>query len=351
VGGLHTVAGYVYESSGLTVNTSYDGTYVALILNHGGNNYTYVDPDGVSFGWYVITLPDGAWEEGDRYWIVVDGTPWGDVNYTCHGHTQPDVFWWRLAGGGAEQRNVATLSELPSEPISEDEEANLKPLLALVIIIILCLHGILVAYKRPLNLTDSKLWVVDGEFQDFIVPTNQKPTTSSASNPGPSPPKPTVPSSEQPPQTTTPMTADSPAQPATTVKPYTEALNVAQAQQKADEKVKEQLNEIDTKVTELDEKFELTKYKELEVKKSAKLKKDRIYSFMILAKPCIIMEIIIAILSINFDILKVPPWDGAGLFINIIILIIGILIGLAGFKKGYKIKSKVKSPEIKAQSK
>lgn len=334
VGGLHTVAGYVYDSDGLTVNSTYDGAYAALILNHGGKNYTYLDPDGMVFGWYVITLPDGAWEEGDRYWVVVDGTPWGDVNYTCHGQNQPGVFWWRLAGGGAEQRNVATLKELPTETISEEDEENLKPLLALVIIIILCLHSILVAYKRPLNLTDSKLWVIDGKFQAFISPIKPK-VEAPKSN--------TAPSSKatQPPKTAI-------SGPVTEVKPYTEALVVAQAQHKVDEKVEVQLKELDDKVMKLDDKFELTKFNNLQVKKTDKLRKDRIYTFMILAIPCIVLEIIIAILSLNFEFLRIPPWDGTGLFVNIIILIVGILIGLAGFKKGYKVMAKAEGTKSKA---
>lgn len=333
--GLHTVAGYVYDSEGRTVNSTYDGAYAAIILNHGGKNYTYVDHNGVVSSWYVITLPEGAWLEGDKYWVVVDGTPWGDVNFTCHGQGPPDVYWWRLAGGGSEQRNVVTLSELPKEPISEEDEDNLKPLVALIIIIILCLLGILVAYKRPLNLTDSKLWVVDGKFQAFISPIKPKldgPKSNTAS-----------PSAKV---TLQPKTATS--GPITEVKPYTEALVVAQAQHNVDEKVEVQLKELDDKVTKLDDKFELTKFNNLQVKKTDKLRRDRIYTFLILAKPCIVLEIIIAILSLNFEFLRIPPWDGTGLFINIIILIVGVLIGLAGFKKGYKVMEKTEGSKSKA---
>jgi len=60
VSGLHTVGGYVYDSDNHVVNSSYDGAYAAIIVEHGNTNYTYLDHDGVTNGWYVITLPDGS---------------------------------------------------------------------------------------------------------------------------------------------------------------------------------------------------------------------------------------------------------------------------------------------------
>jgi hypothetical protein len=342
--GLHTVGGYVYDSDDHVVNTTYDGAYAAIILEHGTTNYTYIDHDGITNGWYVITLPDGAWDEGDRYWVVVDGTSWGDVNFTCHGQGQPDVYWWRLAGGGAEHRNVVTLSEIPQDlKAEEDEEDNLKPLLALAIIIILCIHGLLIAYKRPLNLTEPKAWVVDGEFREIIAVKNMQPTAPT-SDPDPQVAKGQPGNAPQPAAQTS---TNVPQQPTAEVKPYTEALTVAQAQQKADEKVEAQFKDIDDKVTKLDGKIELNKLKLLQVQKSEKLKKDRIYTFIVLAKPCIVLEIIIAVLSLSFDFLQVPPLDGPGFFINIIILIIGVLIGLAGFKKGYRLLENVESQKSK----
>jgi hypothetical protein len=132
---------------------------------------------------------------------------------------------------------------------------------------------------------------------------------------------------------------------ATNIKPYSEALKNAKDQQK----VEEHLRNIDKKVSELDNKIEINKYRDLQVKKSEKLRKDRIYTFMILIKPCIVLEIIIAILSLNFEFLQIPPWDGPGLLLNLIILIIGILIGLVGFIKGYKITKKLGTRKSKGE--
>jgi hypothetical protein len=331
ISGLHTVGGYVYDSDNQVINSTYNGAYAAIIVEHGNTNYTYIDHDGVTNGWYVITIPDGGWEDGDRYWVVVDGTPWGDVNYTSHGQGQPDVFWWRLADGGAEHRNVVTLNEIPDMKKEEDKEDNLKPLLALIIIIILCIYGLFIAYKRPLNLTKPKTWVVNDEFHERIT---SKSIESGSQRSNQNPDDPVV---QDRSQSTSTTINNEPKQPSAEVKPPTEVTNIAQSQIKIDE-VDETQDKTENENTEKsDENIEFKKIKSLQAKKSGKLKKDRIYTFMILVKPCIVLEILIAILSINIEFFQVPPWDGPGFFINMIILIIGILIGLIGYKKGYKI--------------
>jgi len=64
------------------------------------------------------------------------------------------------------------------------------------------------------------------------------------------------------------------------------------------------------------------------------LRRDRIYTFLAGILPFVVAEIVTGILSIFIKLLHVPPVLGAGLIIDLIILITGIVICLVILKKG-----------------
>ena len=156
-GGTHTIAGKVYDSQGQTPANGFDGVYAAVIVEHKGFESTYVDPDGLELGddghyWYVVDIPEEGWETDDQYWIQINGTGWGDLNYTCTGHGNPEVSSWRMTSAGSEQRDVNTLHSLPEVP---PEPSNYKPLIALIFALILSLVGIVIGIVRPLKIPAS----------------------------------------------------------------------------------------------------------------------------------------------------------------------------------------------------
>ena len=114
-GGPKTITGIVYKSDGKDLGGYgvFDGKYAAVIVEHNGVKEEYADPDGISYNfdddhyWYDVHIPPGAWSPDDTYWIKVDGTGWGDMNFTCSGHDS-DVNSWKLNAAGAELRHVKT---------------------------------------------------------------------------------------------------------------------------------------------------------------------------------------------------------------------------------------------------
>jgi uncharacterized repeat protein (TIGR01451 family) len=61
---------------------------------------------------------------------------------------------------------------------------------------------------------------------------------------------------------------------------------------------------------------------------------NRIFTCLILALPIPLLEGMIGIVSYYTEFLKIPPWWGAGLVVNLMILTIGILLDLWVFFKG-----------------
>jgi hypothetical protein len=113
--GPHYIGGQVYTSEGQNPTGDFTGTYAAVIINHEGENRTYLDYDGLVMDdhddtyWYAVTLPDGKWDVGDNYWIVVDGTGWGDLNHTCVDHDNPAVNSWEVSSN-SEHHDVNTVN-------------------------------------------------------------------------------------------------------------------------------------------------------------------------------------------------------------------------------------------------
>jgi hypothetical protein len=101
--GPHYIGGRVYTSEGVNPNGDFEGAYAAVIINHEGENRTYLDYEGLEMDdyddsyWYAVTIPDGLWDVGDTYWIVVDGRGWGELNHTCVDHDNPEVNSWEVS--------------------------------------------------------------------------------------------------------------------------------------------------------------------------------------------------------------------------------------------------------------
>ncbi|UCF08207.1 MAG: hypothetical protein JSW28_00505 [Thermoplasmata archaeon] len=147
--GPHVIAGRVFDSSGDNPGDGYDGAYAAVIIEHKGAKTTYVDPDGIEQDpqtgdyWYVVTIPQGGWEVGDTYWIWVDGSEWGDENFTCVDHDDTTLSYWNIEDVGAEQPDVHTGG------------SNIKPLIAWIFAIILVVVGVVVGLVKPLKIPAS----------------------------------------------------------------------------------------------------------------------------------------------------------------------------------------------------
>ncbi|MEE9152072.1 MAG: hypothetical protein V3U20_09610 [Thermoplasmata archaeon] len=145
-GGPHVIAGRVYNSDGTYPGDGYEGAYAAVIIEHEGVKSTYADPDGLQQDndtyWYVVTIPEGAWDVGDKFWIWIDGSGWGDENFTSVDHNDTGVNSWEVK-----------LAQLPVDVNSGDY--NFKPMIAFLFAIILAVVGIIIGILRPLRIPFS----------------------------------------------------------------------------------------------------------------------------------------------------------------------------------------------------
>lgn len=144
-GGPLTIYGQVYTSDGKTPSEGNPGAYAAVIIEHNGAQKTFVDPDGVEeingTYWFAVTIPEGAWEKDDVYWIWIDGGKWGDENYTTRDHDDTGVNRWNIeASGGNEEIHVDT------------GDSNFKPILAIIFAIIIAVVSVLIGLLRPLRI-------------------------------------------------------------------------------------------------------------------------------------------------------------------------------------------------------
>lgn len=146
-GGPITIWGQVYKSDGTPVGAEYDGTYVAVVIDHAGERTTHFDDTGgLENGIYTVTIPEGDWSQGDTYWVTIIGEAWGDLSkHNAEGiKVSPEqkisasgTDHWVLSGPGSVRRDIIALSEELS-PLP-----NLEPLLAIVFAIIIAILGTL----------------------------------------------------------------------------------------------------------------------------------------------------------------------------------------------------------------
>jgi predicted RNA-binding Zn-ribbon protein involved in translation (DUF1610 family) len=186
-GGPKVISGQVYKSNGkaprMTNDEDYTGTEAKVIVLHNGVKSTYKDHNGLEFDsenltyWYAVTIPQGAWEEGDTYWIWVEGSAWGDMDFTCTAHNDQSVNSWSMDASGAEWRNVDTA------------DYNFKPMIAWIFALILGIMGIIIGIFRPLKLPASGWPRQQADLRDeiIIVGTAEIPVAAPAAVPAAAP--------------------------------------------------------------------------------------------------------------------------------------------------------------------
>ncbi|UCG70264.1 MAG: PKD domain-containing protein, partial [Thermoplasmata archaeon] len=76
------------------------------------------------------------------------------------------------------------------------------------------------------------------------------------------------------------------------------------------------------------------------------LRKDKLYTFLLFILPITLIEALIGTISWFTGILSIPPWIGAGLFVNLGILATGLIIDVVIVKKGQKILSKAEYDDM-----
>ena len=164
-GGPLVIAGRVYDQDGKYPGDGYEGAKASIFIEHDGAITEYEDPNGLELAdgdyWYAVTIPEGAWDLDDRFWVWVDGSDWGDPDFTCRGHDETGKNSW-------------TISQLGSEPLDVNTgDYNFKPLIAWIFAIILVVIGIIVGIFRPLKIPFSGRPQQPGDLVDEIVITGE----------------------------------------------------------------------------------------------------------------------------------------------------------------------------------
>lgn len=149
-GGPLTIWGQVYDKDGDDPGDGYDGEYAAVVIIHNGAKKEFADPDGIQRDEvnetyiYSVTIPKGAWEKGDVFWIIVDGSEWKEEKNTCRDHDDTDVNRWTVESEGGNQRVDVNTGD-----------SNFKPILAIIFIIIIAIVSIIIGLLRPLKMPFS----------------------------------------------------------------------------------------------------------------------------------------------------------------------------------------------------
>jgi hypothetical protein len=149
-GGPLTIWGQVYDKDGDDPGDGYNGEYAAVVIIHNGAKKEFADPDGIQRDEvnetyvYSVTIPKGAWEKGDDFWIIVDGSEWKEEKNTCRDHDDTDVNRWTVDVDGGNQRVDVNTGD-----------SNFKPILAMIFIIIIVIVSIIIGLLRPLKMPFS----------------------------------------------------------------------------------------------------------------------------------------------------------------------------------------------------
>lgn len=154
-GGPKTISGQVYKSNGQLVDDKYDGTHVELHIVHGGEEAIYLDYNGIERSWYSITIDIGEWSQGDLYWLIVDGTPWGDINGRTEDKNEPGIDEWRMVGPGSHQLDIKSVAP---ETVVDKEVVNIEPEIAILCGVIILVFGIYIT--GPLKKVDVDVMVL-----------------------------------------------------------------------------------------------------------------------------------------------------------------------------------------------
>jgi flagellar basal body-associated protein FliL len=314
------VHGFVYKSDGThatTADANPSTVTVTLVVldsdyrEHG--RYTETLEEGANgYLIYSITIQPADYRSAWPYYLEIDGTKWGDVNYKTQDPQRPGEFEWSLAEGVVE-RDVQTLSEIPQ---------NFKPIIAIVFIIIIFLLGILmigvvnrqkvdVVIMNKRRVTDKKgniVWDYTCVYGDMEEPVEMGAVSSQF---------------DFGPNSIVRVSANKIIR--TYQGKYTwfrpKVVDMAKIPQ--DQKP----TEPSTKKSIENKWFKggcISTVEGQMVESAVRRYKTFVFSSMVM--PFILAEIIIGALSVEVEALAIPPWLGAGLIINIVILLVAIIL-------------------------
>jgi hypothetical protein len=319
-GGPATVIGSVFKSNGNPATTADAdpatiGITLVILDQHGLEQGKYTDKlaaDAEGNLIYSITIQQADYRSGWTYYLEVDGTEWGDVDYKAEDNQASGVFEWSLSEGTI-PHDIRTLSEIPQ---------NFKPIIAIVFIIILFLLGILfigilnrqktdVMILSKTKTTDKKgnvAWEYVCVYGDPEDPTEIGEVVSNMDY-----------------QPNSFVTVSS--------------NKIARTFDGEYVWYKPKLVDMSKVPDQMRPLAPITK-KSMEKKwfaggcigtvegqsVSSAVRRYKTFVFSTLVMPFILAEIIIGALSVEVSALAIPPWLGAGFIINILLLLVAIIL-------------------------
>jgi hypothetical protein len=340
-GGPKTVSGQVYKSNGDPVESKYNGAHVELHIIHDGHESPVLDLNGLENGWYSVTIETGEWSQGDIYWIVVKGEQWGDRNGRAEEKNVSGVNEWRMVGPGSHQLDIKTVEE--SVEI-DSSVINLEPEIAFISGIIILIVGLyLVGPKKKTGV-------------DVIVISRRLPPEHSAKSSGNNNPKDYVyefgygdPSAPIPIGRLDDI--DERLAESSVVRVRVRGIVGApdgnyrwyKPELVGLEKADESPLLAPDNVSDLDRLWYANGSIKMErgQKPSSAVNQRFMKNFAALILPFVLLEFIIGIYSYIYEVLIIPPFIGEALFVNVIILILGIIGPLIITGIGTRTKSQV----------
>lgn len=129
-----SITAKIYKSDGTEVTSEFDGTPATVIVidKDTGEETTY--DAQLEAGWVITAVSEDAISPGDRVRIKIDASAWNDANYFVHAKGDPDTIDFMYSGPPSVSIQAQTYKHAPM---------NLKPMIALVFIILILLFGAL----------------------------------------------------------------------------------------------------------------------------------------------------------------------------------------------------------------
>jgi len=149
-----SITAKIYKSDGTEVTSEFDGIPATVIVidKDTGEETTY--DAHLESGWVIAAVSEDAISPGDRVRIKIDASAWNDADYFVHAKGDPDTIDFMYSGPPSVSIQAQTYKNAPM---------NLKPMIALVFIILILLFGFLllaVLNRQKVNVViTGKEWV------------------------------------------------------------------------------------------------------------------------------------------------------------------------------------------------
>jgi hypothetical protein len=131
--GEEYIVARIYNSDGTFVG-NVSGSGKVLVIDKDTGETEIEDTVTISNGYIVHAVSEDAIDAGDRVRIWVDGSGWGDADYYAHVLGSPDDIDFEYGGIPGDSFEAQTYKDIP---------LNLKPIIALIFIILILLFGFL----------------------------------------------------------------------------------------------------------------------------------------------------------------------------------------------------------------